>query len=135
MNVIIETNAFLVSFHFASDDIEELKKLPDLAREAEKDSLIAQLTNSSSFARTHAVVAGLLEHSDFTPDQANGIVDAALMNDQVRWISTDEDLEELLTRVVSANQHQLDPKTLRKIRGLLSDASEEKPAFEDDPPT
>lgn len=132
MNVIIETNAFLVSFHFTSDDIAELKKLPDLVKEVEKDGLVTQLANSSSFACTHAVVEGLSKHAEFSPDQANGIVDAALMNDQVRWIAMDEDVHELLMRVVSANHHQLEPDALREIRDLLDDTEES--AFGEEPP-
>ena len=132
MNVIIETNVFLASFHFASDDLEELKKLSELAREAEKDSLITQLASSWSFARTHAVVADLSKHADFTPDQANGIVNAALMNDQVRWIAADEDVNELLTRVVSANHHQIESSALHEIRALLDEATEESDSVVDD---
>lgn len=97
-----------------------------LAREAEKDRLVAQLANSGSFARTHAVVAGLLKHTDFTPDQANGIVNAALMNDQVRWICEDEDVNELLTKVVAANHHQLELAALREIQDLLDEPTEEE---------
>ena len=132
MNVIIETNVFLVSFHFPSDDLEELKKLSELAREAEKDGLITQLASSWSFARTHAVVAGLLKHADFTPDQANGIVNAALTNDQVRWIAADEDVRELLKRVVFANHQQIESSALPEIQALLDEAAEESDSMADE---
>lgn len=73
---------------FLSDKFPKIK----LASEAEKDLLISQLERSSSFTRTHRVIAKLRNVTDFTDDQVNAIVMAFLHNEQVNRIVVDEDV-------------------------------------------
>ena len=64
----------------------------NLATESEKDSLIEQLSSSGSFATTHSVVAGLSKYNGYSEKQAEDLVNALLLNNQVRWIASDEDV-------------------------------------------
>jgi hypothetical protein len=92
-----------------------------LEMESQKGALIEALANSPTFASTHAIVAGLSKHADFTPEQANGIVNAANTNSQVGWICGDPDVKELLMRVIAANNSQIDPDACRNALALLGE--------------
>lgn len=63
-----------------------------VAAELEKDILITALVNSSCFATTHQAVADLSKFASFSPKQASEIADAYIVNSQVGWIATDEDV-------------------------------------------
>lgn len=99
-------------------------KFPDIkvATELEKDLLVKDLTESSSFANTHAIVAKLSKFSDFTPAQRSAIVHAAASNSQVGYIATDEDVSTFLTSVISGHEDQIsDQWDLQIVQTLLGD--------------
>lgn len=95
-------------------------KFPEikLASEAEKDLLIAELTNSWTLAATHAAVGKLGGYSEFSDAQANAIVSAAVSNTQVSWILGDEDVKRLVAGVVSGREDRIDPDNLAKLLEL-----------------
>lgn len=70
------------------------KNYPDinLATEFEKDDLIEKLSSSGTFATTHSIIAALSNHSGFSAKQAEDLVKALLLNNQIRWIVSDDDV-------------------------------------------
>ena len=103
-----------------------------LAMETEKDTLIQQLGSSPSFAWTHSIVAGLAKHVDFTPEQAAGIVNAAMTNNQVAWICQDPDVKDLVSRVVEAHKSEMDPAVVIHLRTLMGEQVEAEAAAPSD---
>ena len=93
----------------------------ELASELEKDLLIQELANTSTFAQTHVVISKLSRFSDFTPAQVNEIVAAAVTNNQVYWIACDPDVRPFLTRVVSGREDQVDPDNLLRLDYVLEE--------------
>lgn len=98
----------------------------ELAREAEKDLLIRDLSNSASFAQTHRLIASLQRYSDFTPAQINDIVGAYLSNGQVNLIIHDSDVRSFITKTVAGREKDIDPG-LRE--GLISLLAKPEPAL------
>ncbi len=90
-----------------------------VAAELEKDILIEELATSGSFAATHAAIAGLNKFTSFTPKQASEIADAYIINSQVGWIATDEDVRAFGKRVHEAHNATLDPAQQKAFLGLL----------------
>lgn len=66
----------------------------NLSTEQKKDELVERLKGSSSFAETHAAIAELSQHGQFTVKQKKGLFIALLHNPQVSWIATDPDVHE-----------------------------------------
>ena len=90
---------------------------PDIsiASDLEKGILISRLSNSPSFADTHAIIYELSKYPDFSVNHSNAIVGAAISNDQVYWIITDEDVKDFLMRVVSAHIDDIEPSNLDEL--------------------
>lgn len=94
-----------------------------LRNEIEKDRLIGLLATSGSFSQTHAIVGKLLTYSEFSDEQANNIVCAAITNPQVSWIIQDEDVHTLTLNVLASHRERIDPESLRDINELLNPES------------
>jgi hypothetical protein len=90
-----------------------------LASEAEKEMQIADLARSSNFSMTHNLIAKLSQHAEFSTAQAADIVSAALSNNQVTWIATDEDVRTFLAGIVSRYGETLPEDTRKKLEDLL----------------
>lgn len=99
-----------------------------LASELEKELAIQALAASSSFARTHAAVAGLSRHTQFTAVQRNDIVRAAVSNQQVSWIASDEDIHRFLTTVLSGHEAEVEATLLTEVQALLGKRKPEPPS-------
>lgn len=91
-----------------------------VAAELEKDILIAELANSGSFATTHQAVADLSKFASFSPKQASEIADAYIVNSQVGWIATDEDVHAFGKKIQEAHSATLDPAQQKAFLGVLS---------------
>lgn len=81
----------------------------ELASDVAKLEDIQALETSLSYAVTHGAVARLARYDLFSPEQARILVRAAAENSQVRWIARDDDVFELLKRVIDAHRDSLDP--------------------------
>ena len=92
-----------------------------LASEMEKDILIKNLDNASSFSDTHAAISGLSRYTNFTRDQANAIVKAAVTNNQVYWIARDPDVNQFLSQVVKGRDDVIDPSNLTRIQYVINE--------------
>lgn len=95
---------------------------PDIefAAELEKALLIEDLSNSSSFARTHSVVARLAQYQNFDVDQINAIVDAATRNNQVSLIIGDSDVKAFISGVIRGKEKQINPDSLAVLTAFMS---------------
>jgi predicted nucleic acid-binding protein len=99
----------------------------DLATETEKDQLVVELAASPRFADTHRIIAALSTYSDFSPYQVEGIVSAALSNNQVYWIIDDPDVSSFVKDVIRGKDDMIDPASLSKLRGLLKEPVDDIP--------
>lgn len=97
------------------------ENFPDikLATELEKELAIKKFAKSVNFGTTHVAVAKLSQFADFTPVQANEIVGAALSNNQIGWIATDDDVKAFLTSIVEKHGEQLDPIDVEAVTKLM----------------
>src|ERR1700687_4221849 len=91
-----------------------------LATELEKDLLISDLAQSSSFARTHIVVAKLSKYTDFTPAQLNAIVLAAVSNSQISSIMDDPDIHRFFSEILKGQEALIEDDNLNALNELLS---------------
>ncbi len=88
--------------------------------EVEKELLIRDLSNSGSFAQTHAVVAALRKFADFTAAQLNAILLAVHTNNQVSLIVRDTDVEEFIKKAIAGREAELDPVLLADLKQRFS---------------
>ncbi|HVE89388.1 MAG TPA: PIN domain-containing protein [Burkholderiaceae bacterium] len=95
-----------------------------LARDAEKDLLIADLANSGSFAYTHSIIAKLNQYEEFTAPQRDAIVAAAANNNQVGYIIADHDVKEFLTRAIIGHENKITDPGLAYVLEALREADE-----------
>lgn len=109
-----------ISAFFASEQ-PQIK----LASELEKELLIQELSGSNNFQQTHITVAKLKRFRDFTVDQANAILAAAVSNSQVNWIAQDSDVREMLDLVVKSNSGLLDEDMLQQVLAMISSGEEQ----------
>ena len=86
-----------------------------LASELEKESLIGDLAASRSFAQTHTLVSKLSNYNDFTSEQLNEIVKAAISNNQIYWIIKDPDVYEFFTSIIRGHENQIDEGNLNML--------------------
>lgn len=91
-----------------------------VAAELEKDIVIAELANSGSFATTHQAVAALSKFASFSPKQASEIADVYIVNSQVGWIATDEDVHAFGKKILETHSATLDPAQQKAFLGVLT---------------
>lgn len=110
-----------------SDFFKECFPSIKIASQVESDLAIVGLSNSGSFASTHAYIAVLDQFDQFTPEQVERLVRIPPQNNQVGWIIGDDDVHlfyakllkkyekvlksedvELLTELVGAGETQED---------------------------
>ncbi len=95
-----------------------------LASEVEKGLLLKELRESNSFIQTHSIVEKLSLYSDFTVSQADDLIRAALLNNQINWIITDSDVKKLLESCISGKEDQLDENNLKRVQNLMNEKNE-----------
>lgn len=96
----------------------------ELATELEKDLLIRQLAESSSFSESHGAIGKLSQFSDFTREQLNAIVTAAVTNSQIYYIARDFSIHSFLSRVVDGREDMIDEENRSKIRYVIDEIEE-----------
>jgi predicted nucleic acid-binding protein len=116
----IDTKKSNIAFYrvlsaFFKEKFPEIK----LASELEKETLIASLATSGTFARTHFLVAQLAKNPEFTAAQANNIIQAATSNNQVLWIANDADVNDFLVSVIAKHEAAIDADKLAELRPHL----------------
>jgi len=98
-----------------------------LASELEKDLVIRELANSSSFAETHTIISKLNKFSDFTIAQINAIIDATNSNNQIYWIVDDADVIKFLLKVIKGKESKIKPESLGELLSSMKDTSSDSP--------
>ena len=108
---------------FFRENYPEIK----LADELEKNLLIEKFAASGTFATTHSLLNRLAEINDFTREQVNDILLAAVSNSQIYWIASDEDINDNLTKIIVKHTDLIDPDLFNQFLVLYPQDSD----FED----
>lgn len=88
--------------------VEEQRPKKTVVKLSIIDSMISNLSNSPSFQTTHAIVKELSSHSQsLSGSQELLILKAALSNDQVSWILTDEDICDFIKPIFLRHKEEL----------------------------
>jgi predicted nucleic acid-binding protein len=95
-----------------------------LASEIEKELLIKELSESTSFASTHTSISKLSRYSDFTIVQVDEILEATISNTQINWIITDNDVKDFICTIIEGKEDRINEDNLRKINELIKDEEE-----------
>lgn len=90
-----------------------------LASELEKEMAVQQLVGSGAFATTHSAVAKLSGFENFSQPQVSEIVDAALTNNQVKWILGDTDVFEFMTKFAADYKDKIDEGQYQQLIDAL----------------
>lgn len=89
-------------------------------QQAAKTAAIAALQASGSFATTHSLIPTLNEFRDsFTADEVTKLFRAAIDNNQVGWIISDNDVNEFYMFLFSRYVSQVDPDLMDEAIDLL----------------
>lgn len=83
-----------------------------LAAELEKELAINRLISSENFLKTHSALLNVSQYADFSPEQAEALIEAANRNTQIRWILGDDDVGSFFTTLATDYQDVLDPNEL-----------------------
>lgn len=86
-----------------------------------KVRLIQRLATSGSFEGTHSLIGKLNHYDVFTPEQATLIARNAVRNKQVRWIASDPDVREFLTRVIDTHRSVIAPELVSILERCMND--------------
>lgn len=79
-----------------------------VASELEKELRIRQLVESPSFAETHRAVGALASYTDYSEQQAQELLEAAVTNSQIASIASDRDVHEFFMQLDGRYGHILD---------------------------
>jgi hypothetical protein len=96
-------------------------KFPDIkiASEYEKELLIKELASRGTFAGARSTLVKLSQFEDFSSQQLNDFVQACNNNNQVFWIKDDEDIEEMISKIVMPNRDKVEPTILAEFDALF----------------
>jgi hypothetical protein len=111
-------------------------RFPDIhvASEFEKELRIRRLVESGTFEATHRAIASLADYTEFSEQQAQDMMEAALENSQIHWISGDHDVKAFFTSVGRRFAHLLDDETRAGFEELFGEAEAEGGVNTDDIP-
>ncbi len=90
-----------------------------LASEIEKELLINQIVSSKNFATTHNAISGLSQYEVFSEPEVNSIIQATILNTQIRWILDDEDVKTFIYRLVKTHKSIIDKNSLAELKEIL----------------
>jgi len=107
-----------------SDFLKE--HFPDIkvAAELEKEIRIQALVDSGSFDTTHRAIRRLGQYSEYTRQQALDLLEAALANSQIRWISADSDVRGFFSALYNDHPDLLDEADAKRFEEHYSDEDE-----------
>lgn len=108
-----KTNEILESKHYYCVDEKEREVRGRSEEENNKEYLINQLEASSNFARTHKLVSQLQEIAEWSQIQKEKLMRIALLNNQVRYILTDDDVKTFFLNIIRDDTSQ-DAKQIRE---------------------
>lgn len=91
-----------------------------LASELEKEFVIRSLVNSGNFANTHNAIEKLSKYAEFNKSQAAEIAQAALFNNQVGWIFSDDDVHDFYSKFWKNHSALLEKEIQDNLSHLLT---------------
>jgi predicted nucleic acid-binding protein len=106
---------------FFSDRFPEIK----LVDEYEKNLLIEKLSKSSNFATTHSLLAQLNTFDSFSKAQVDDIILASVSNSQIYWISSDNDVDEILNKIADKHSSIIAPDLLERFNEIYNPDTDE----------
>jgi uncharacterized protein YtpQ (UPF0354 family) len=77
------------------------------ASEIRKEMFIQKLKNSPSFKDTRIALRGLSQYSDYTSEQLEVIILAAISNNQIYWIAKNDYVNTTLYKIIEGKTHQI----------------------------
>lgn len=95
-----------------------------LSTEVASSLAVARLESSGSFAQTHVSIAELEGITDFSADQVQLIVNAALENNQVGSILLDSDVKAFYDRLLATFGDEASEESVNELRSILSEENE-----------
>lgn len=90
-----------------------------LASELEKQIAIEELIQSGSFDATHNAIARLSAYPDFADSQIRELIEAAIYNNQISWISKDDDVSTFFFKLIKGKEHLIDPSKLSLFKSAF----------------
>lgn len=86
-----------------------------LAAELEKELAVDKLIGSENFLETHSAIYAVSQYADFSPEQAQALVEAANRNTQIRWILGDDDVYAFFAGVAARYQDVIEPREVAEF--------------------
>ncbi|MCM1550828.1 MAG: haloacid dehalogenase-like hydrolase [Clostridium sp.] len=111
------SNEILEDVHFNCVYEKEEETKNQSEEELQKENLINQLEDSTSFANTHAIIAQLNKIECWSVNQKRKLIRIALKNGQVRYILQDSDVKNFYEKICE----EIDEKEVDKMKKLLKD--------------
>lgn len=90
-----------------------------LSTEVPSGVAVSRLEESRGFAATHDAIARLERVSDFSAEQVQRLVDAAMDNSQIKWIISDYDVKAFYEGLLQDYGDQADPESVARLRAQL----------------
>ncbi len=94
-----------------------------LADQLHRELLISNLLNAPSFAISRSILRELAGIPDFSSQELNAIVTAAITNNQIYWIASDSDIRGYLTTILAGREARVEGYSLGKLRELMNPKS------------
>lgn len=96
-------------------------KFPNIkmALELEKEILIGKLFSSSSFRQSRELLQRISMFNDFSKDQVESYLNAAMINNQIFWISVDEDINHLIYSFIDENIKSISQELYTTFKGKV----------------
>lgn len=104
-----------------------------LSFDKDKKTLIDSLEAAGNFATTHEIVAKLGKYKYFSLQEAKGLLDGAVVNEQYGWIVGDADVKELLKTALAPHKAQLTDDSYKPILDTVFDGQDDDEDDEDGP--
>lgn len=105
---------------FFNENFPDIK----LATEFEKELAIKGLAQCPNFTSTHNAISKLVKYDDYSIDQAERILSAAVSNEQVYWIKTDPDVNSFLMKIFENYKFKINPELVEKFRETYCNEAE-----------
>ena len=123
-------NSNIVFFRSLVEFLNKHFKDIELKTEREKDDLIEGLKGSHSFATTHAIVAQLANHSEWSVSQIIELSRIALNNSQVEWILGDPDVNDFFKSLLNSKViSKSDNSDILQLRNKIDEIDKEREAI------
>jgi PIN domain len=91
----------------------------ELATELEKELRINQLIGAGTFEATHAAIERIAPYAEFNDEQARRLLEAAVTNTQISWISHDSDVKAFYVDLIRRHRHLIDKHTQQDLNELF----------------